>query len=111
MATEAYRVLGQSAPAAATLTDVLTVPAGIEAVISSLVVCNLGNTATSFRVSVAINGAADSDAQQLYYDVQIPANDTFVATVGITLDDSDIIRFYSANGRLSINLFGTLITP
>jgi hypothetical protein len=107
---EFRRVLAQSAPAATTLTDILTIAAATECVISSVVVCNRDASATTFRVSVAPNGAADANEQYLYYDVPIPANDTFIATVGITLDATDVIRVYAGNTRLSFNLFGVLIT-
>jgi len=107
---EVRRVLGQSSPAAVTLTDILTVPAITESVISSLVVCNRSATADSFRISVAINGAADAVEQYIYYDVPIPGNDTFIATIGATLDAADVVRVYSRNGTCSFNLFGVLIT-
>lgn len=107
---EARRVLGQSAPVAATLTDILTIPGATESVVSSLVVCNRSAAADTFRVSVAINGAADSVEQYNYYDIPIPGNDTFVATIGITLDAADVVRVYSRNGTSSFSLYGVLIT-
>lgn len=107
---EVRRVLGQSAPAGVTLTDILTIGAVTECVISSVVVANRSATADIFRVSVAINGAADAVEQYIYYDITIPGNDTFIATVGITLDASDVVRVYSRNGTSSFNLFGVLIT-
>ena len=107
---EIYKNLGQTALPATTLTDVYTVPASTEAVISSIIVCNRGATATTFRISHAVNGAADSDEQYLYYDISIPANDTFVASLGLTLGDSDKIRAYAGNANLSVNLYGTEIS-
>jgi len=107
---DAYKILAQSSPSATTLTDAYTVPASTEASISSVVVCNRSATATTFRISVAANGAADTNAQYLYYDIPIPGNDTFVATIGITLDASDIIRVYATLATLSFNIFGIEIT-
>ena len=107
---EAYKVLGQSNPSAATLTAAYTVPAATEAVVSTISVANRSSTATSFRVSVAVAGAADSNEQYLYYDIAIPGNDTFVATIGIALAATDVIRVYATLATLSFNVFGTEIT-
>jgi len=101
-----YKVLGQSNPLATTLTDLYTVPASHEAVSSSIVVCNRSSTATSFRISVAIAGAADSDEQYIYYDLEIAGNDTFIATIGMTLQATDKVRVYAADATLSFNLYG-----
>jgi len=106
----AYTILGQSKPAAATLTDAYTVPGATEATVSTLVVSNQSATATSFRISVASGGAADTSAQYLYYDITIPGNDTFAATMGITLAATDVIRVYSTLATCSFNFFGVEIS-
>lgn len=103
---DAPKVLGQSAPGATTLTDLYVVPAGTSAVVSTLVVCNRSATATTFRVSVAIAGAANANAQYLYYDVAIEGNDTFAATIGMTLEVTDVLRVYATAATLSFNAFG-----
>jgi hypothetical protein len=105
---ETQRVLGQSAPAAGTLSDTYT--AAAKAVCSSIVVCNRENADTQFRISVAVNGAADTAKQYLYYDLPLFALDTFIATIGITLGVGDVVRCYSANGLCSFNLFGVEVT-
>lgn len=101
----AYKVLGQAALAATTLTDIYIVPALKYAIISTLVVCNRG-AATTFRVSAAVAGLADTNKQYLYYDVSIPIGDTFVATIGITLAATDVVRAYAGHAQVSINIFG-----
>lgn len=100
------KVLGQSKPTATTLTAAYTVPAATQATVSSFTVCNQSATATSFRLSVAVAGAADTAAQYLYYDVTIAGNDTFAGTLGITLGAGDIIRVYNTLATLSFNIFG-----
>jgi hypothetical protein len=107
---ETFKVLAQTNPGAASLTDSYTVPGATHAVISSVVVCNRSATATSFRVSVAVAGAGDDNKQYLYYDVAINGNDTFVATLGITLGAADVIRVYATLATLSFNIFGDEIT-
>lgn len=104
----ALKVLGQEKPAATVLTDLDTVPADSFHVISSLVICNQDTVNDdSFRVSVAVAGAADSPEQYLYFDQPVNAGDTFIATIGITLAETDVLRVRSTNGDCSFNAFGT----
>lgn len=107
---ETRKILGQSNPAATTLTDVYTVPAATQAVISSFVVCNRSLTPTSFRISVAIAGAANNNKQYIYYDLPLPANDTFIGTIGGTLNAADVVRIYVNDATVSFNIFGVEIT-
>ena len=101
-----YKVLAQSKPNAATLTDAYTVPAATTATVSTITVANQSATATSFRVSVAVAGAADTASQYLYYDIAIPGNNTFATTIGITLASGDVIRVYNTLATCSFNIFG-----
>lgn len=105
MAT-ALKVLGQSYPSATTLTTLYTVPASTSTVCSSLTIANISSTATSFRIAVRPGGAGISNEHYLYYDVTLAGNDTFVATIGITLAETDVISVYATLGTLSFNLFG-----
>ena len=100
-----YKVLSQTKPGAATLTDSYTVPGATQATISSLVVANQSSVATSFRISVSIAGAADTAAQYLYYDIPIPGNDSFAATMGITLGAADVMRVYNTLATCSFNFY------
>lgn len=110
MATETRKILAQASPSAGISTDVYTVGALTQSVISTLTVCNRGGISTSFRISVAVAGAGLTNSQYLYYDVFIDAYDTFASTIGITLGAGDVVRMYSANGNLTINLFGVELT-
>lgn len=105
MATE-LKVLGQSNPSAATLTDLYTVPAATQAVSSSIVVCNRSSVATSFRIAVRPAGASISNEHYLYYDVAISGNTTFTATIGMTLTATDVVSVYATLATLSFNQFG-----
>lgn len=107
---ETYKILAQSNPLAATLTDAYTIGAATSAIISSVVVANRSATATSFRISVAIAGAANDNKQYIYYDVAIAGNDTFVATIGIGLATTDVVRVYATLATLSFNILGVEIT-
>jgi hypothetical protein len=105
-----YKILGQSSPSATTETDLYTVPSATSAVCSSLSVCNRGSSQTTFRISISEAGAATSNKDYLYYDVTLAGNDTFIATIGVTLATTDVIRVYSGNSNLSFQVWGTEIS-
>jgi hypothetical protein len=105
----AYKVLGQSAPAATTATALYTVPAATEAVISTIVIANRAATAGSFRLSVRPDGAAQANQHYLAYDVPIAANDSTTLTLGITVDATDVITVYASSADMSFNVFGSEI--
>jgi hypothetical protein len=107
---QVLKVLGQSSPAAATLTALYTVPALTSVAVSSIVVSNRNAAKIKFRVSVAIGGAADTGAQYLYFDVEVNGNDTFVATIGITLATTDVVRVQTNTTLVGFNLFGAEVT-
>lgn len=109
--TDTIKVLGQAAPAATTLTALYTVPGATAAVGSSISVCNQNaSVAIKFRVSVAVAGAADIPKQYIYFDVSLPANQTFIATIGVTLAATDVVRVRTDTANVSFNLFGTETT-
>lgn len=103
---DTLKVLGQQAPGATTPTVLYTVPAATQAVASSLAVCNRGGTATTFRVSVSVGGGATANKDYLYYDTAVPANDTYTATIGVSMGAADVVRVYAGNANLSFSLFG-----
>jgi len=106
----AYKVLAQSAPSATTATDVYTVPAATETVISTVIIANRAATAGTFRLSVRPNGGTQTNAMYCAYDVPVAANDSTTLTLGITLDATDVITVYCSSADMSINIFGTEIS-
>lgn len=107
---ETRKVLGQLNPLASALTAIYTVPTATQAIVSSIVVANKGASDATFRVSVSIAAAADNDKQYLFYNLPIPANDTFIATLGITLGAGDVVKGYASTTSLAFNVFGVEIT-
>jgi hypothetical protein len=100
MATS-YKILAQSSPVATTETSTIA---------SSIMVCNRGTSSATFRISVSASGAATANKDYIYYNVPIGTGDTFVATVGITLGNTDVVRVYATTADLSFNLFGSEIS-
>lgn len=105
----AYKVLGQSAPAATTDTNVYTVPSSTEAVISTIVIANRSSSAGSFRLAIRPNGATIANQHYIAYDVPIAGADSTTLTLGLTLDAADIVTFRASSADMSINVFGTEI--
>jgi hypothetical protein len=103
---DVIKVLGQSAPSATTTTTLYTVPNLNQTTVSSLVICNRTGGALTYRVSVHVEDAAASNEQYLYYDKTIAANETFSAVLGLTLNQSDVVKVYASNTGLSFNMFG-----
>lgn len=106
----AYKVLGQVAPAATTLTTLYTVPSATEAVISTIVVCNRSTSNRTYRLAVRPNGAAISNEHYLAFDVTVGAGDSTTLTLGITADAGDVVSVFASTTDLSFTAFGSEIT-
>lgn len=106
----AYKVLGQSDLPATTLTDVYTVPAATETVISTIIIANRTASAETFRIAIRTAGDAVEDKHYIAYDVPIAANDSTTLTLGVTLEATDVLSVYASAVDLSVNIFGTEIS-
>lgn len=113
---EARKILAQYKCAATSTYEaaytVSSSPVSIEAVISSILICNIGTTSETFRLSVVEDGVPFpvQDKTHIYYDVLIEPNDTFAATLGITLSEDDIIYLYVSSTNLVMSIFGVEIS-
>ena len=104
-----YKVLGQSNPAATTLTTLYTVPASTQTVVSTITVANLAATAATYRIAVRVAAASIADSQYIAYDVSLPANATDTLTLGVTVATTDVISVYASSATMSFNAFGSEI--
>jgi hypothetical protein len=98
----------QLAPSATTLSTLYT--ASADTISSSIVVCNRGNTSTTFRVAIRALGASIDNSHYLYFNAPLQANDTFIATIGSTILATDIVSVYAGNANLTFQLFGSEIS-
>jgi glucose-6-phosphate dehydrogenase assembly protein OpcA len=105
-----YKVLGQSNPAATTLTTLYTVPAGTQAIVSTLTIANLTGTSASFRIAVRVGGAAIGNSQYIAYDITVGAADSTALTLGLTLGAADVISVYGSTSSLTFMAFGSEIS-
>lgn len=104
-----YKVLGQSNPAATTLTTLYTVPSATSAVCSTLSIANLGVT-TTIRVAVRPAGAAIANQHYIAYECAVNQYDTMTLTLGITLAATDVVSVYAGTANVAFSLFGSEIT-
>jgi hypothetical protein len=109
MAT-AYKVLGQSAPAATTLTSLYTVPSATEAVVSTIAICNQAGTSATYRIAVRPAGASIANQHYIVYGATVAASDSVLLTLGITLAATDVISVYASSSTLSFSAFGSEIS-
>jgi hypothetical protein len=110
MATKTYKVLAQDAPSATSNTDIYTVGAGVQTIVSTITVCNRSSSATTYRIAIRPNAESLANKHYIAYDVALAANDTTAITIGATLDASDVITVYAATADTSFNIFGSEIT-
>lgn len=100
---DVWGALGQSLPAATTLTGAYTVPSAKHATVE-VVICNRGSAAI-VRLSHAISGAADTGAQYLLYDFAVAAGES-KTTARFTMKATDVLRVYSDTGAVAFNVNG-----
>ena len=102
-------MLGQVNPSANTQTTAYTVPSATQAVISTIVVSNLGPTATTYRIAIQPAGASLIQKHYIAYDISVPALDSIAFTLGVTLATTDVISVMSFSGLVNFNIFGSEI--
>lgn len=105
-----YKVLGQSAPSAASATTLYTVPGGTQAIVSTINVVNTdASTTDTVRIAIRLAGATLANEHYIVYGLNLSAGATFTYTSGATLSATDVVTVYSANGTSSFNAFGSEI--
>jgi len=110
MATN-YKSLAQVDLTTTALTDIYTVGAGKETVISTIIIANRNAAADSFRIAVRVDGDAISNKHYIAYDVPVAANDSTTLTLGITVKATDVVTVSAGTAdRLSVNAFGAEVT-
>ena len=100
------KILGQLEAAATTTETLYTVPNLTQTTTSSLTVCNRTTSAKTFRVTVHAAGAGADNKQYLYYDAPLGANSTLTAVLGLSLNQTDVIKTYASATGLTFQLFG-----
>jgi hypothetical protein len=105
-----YKVLGQVAPSATTLTTAYTVATSAQAVVSTVIVANRSASAITYRIAVRPDAETIADKHYIAYDVPLAANDSVALTLGLTLGDTDVVSVYASSANTSFSLYGSEIT-
>lgn len=106
-----YKILGQSAPSDTNEATLYTVPSETQSVVSTLTISNLTSTAADASVYFKDSGAAISNSNTFFKDVEIAANSAIAITIGITLDSTDVVSVKSGTAdALAFQIFGSEIT-
>jgi len=101
-------VLAQLVPAAGVETLLYSPDPSNNALIQELAVCNRGAVTATFRFSISILGGATQTKDFLYFDMQLPANETFASELGVTIRAEDVIRVLASNGNLTFTILGAV---
>ena len=111
---DTLKVLGQIALGSpGTEEQLYKVPGSTSVTISSIVVCNRGSADVTFYLGIDVgddNGGDLDTKDYLYKDVTVLGNDTFVATVGMTLAATDSINVDGSSTNLTFTAFGVEVT-
>ncbi len=106
-----YKILGQVHPAGTTDTDLYTVPAATETIVSTLTITNVTASPANARVWARVNGAATAHVNAIIFDAPIAGNTTVAFTLGLTADATDVVTVRSSVGNtLTFQLFGSEIS-
>jgi hypothetical protein len=104
-----YKVLGQANGTTA-VTNVYTVPAATQAVISTVVIANRSSSNVNYRLAVQPAGAALSNQHYIAYDSVVAGNDSIALSLGITMGNTDVLSVNASSNVLSFSVFGSEVT-
>jgi hypothetical protein len=106
----AYKVLGQSAPTNTSITNLYTVPAGRETIVSTITITNVTSVSALSEIYVRVGGAAAANANAVVMDTIIPGKSLTTLTLGLTLSAGDILSVQSGTANaLTFQAFGSEI--
>jgi hypothetical protein len=88
-------------------TDLYTVPASKEAVISTIAVSNPTTSATTYRIAVVPSGETLALKNWIAFDIPLSANTTTTLTLGLTLAAGDKIQVSNDTANISFTAFGS----
>lgn len=89
----------------ATWTTLYTVPASTKAVVSSVVISNLLPTTARYRLALATS-TTPTASEIDYMDCTVPANDSVILTLGITLPTAQKIMVTADSPEVSFSAYG-----
>jgi hypothetical protein len=104
---QTYKILAQSGPVATTNTDLYTVPASTQTVISTLTAVNRSSSVTtSYRLAIVPAGGTLGNEHYIAFDAPLSPLDSATISVGITLGAGDKIICYVSAENVTFSVFG-----
>lgn len=100
----------QGTASVSTYTTLYNTPAGAEAVVSTILICNTAGTSATYRIGLDTEAGTPDSSEWLVYDATIPANDTISLTLGVALDSGRHIRVSSSANTLTFSAFVSEMT-
>ena len=107
---ESFKTFGQVALPATARTVFYTVPAATQAVCSSIEICNRTNGNLTYRLGVAVAGAADDAKQYIAFDSLLLKNSTTILTIGQAMGAGDQLFGFASAVGITMQASGTEIT-
>jgi hypothetical protein len=110
---QSFKRLGAINPTANTQTNVYVIPAATEAVISTVTICNQSSVNASYSLISMTSGEYSAPAPVKTFLVRgatVPASDSIILTLGITMNAGSILAANTNNGSISIIAFGSELT-
>lgn len=85
--------------------------AGTSTIISSIVVCNAGSTARTYRIAVNTASATFASGRYIVFESTVPANDTVFLTLGLVLDPTNrFLNVSSSSADVNFSAYGAEIS-
>ena len=84
----------------------MTVPDMPQTTAIAFLVAKRTGSSITFRLSFHVGGASTNYTQDLHYDKSVAANDSLAIVIGITLNQTDVLKVYTSAVDMSFNVFG-----
>ncbi len=110
---QTFKRLGALAPSANTQTNVYVVPESTSAVVSTITVCNQTSDNHSYSLIVMDGSEFSASAPAATFVVRgavVPAADTVVLTMGLTMNANTILACNGSSAELSFSAFGSEVS-
>ena len=105
-----YKTLGQARPSDLTAVNIYTVPSSTQTIISSIIICNVTNAATTFSVYQRTSGSAVGESNAIAFNQTIPAYSTTTIEAKLTMSSTNILSVETGNSSsLTFTVNGTEI--
>lgn len=105
MATNYKSSQVQGTASTGTYATLYTTGSGIQAVISTILICNTAGAQATYRIGLDTTAGTPGASEWLVYDAVVPANDTTALTLGICLDQNMFIRVSSSANTVTFSAF------